>query len=105
LKKATKKKFAEEKQYSTGTRGGPSAPTNINRVDLEIKSILGDSQVDGNFSEFDSDVMLIELPVSYPEKDEEKIDDEGNSNNKTFVIAVSDNDFKQVINLKSLPKS
>lgn len=59
LKKTCKKKFSEEKKYSTDTGGGPSKPSTITSVDFEIKSMLGD-QVEGMESNFDSDFIALQ---------------------------------------------
>lgn len=68
LKRRSKLKFAQQKQYSYGTGGGPPKEINDTDIDYSFKEIIG-TQITGMESEFGSDIApeIIEVATSETE--------------------------------------
>ncbi|RZF43785.1 hypothetical protein LSTR_LSTR006326 [Laodelphax striatellus] len=123
IKKNSKKRSSEEKTYARDTGGGPSKPSTITSTDLQIKNILGENQIEGLQSEFDSDftemdssniinnieeatnngVQFMYLPIITKHESEEHLDSDFQENLKSDNKTVDWGDIKNLKKQVSTP--
>ncbi|GLV46491.1 hypothetical protein CBL_20820 [Carabus blaptoides fortunei] len=73
MKKVTRKKYAEERSYNSGTGGGRERISTVTSLDKQIKNLFG-NQINGIQSEFDSDSTTDQTNVALAEASVELVE-------------------------------